>query len=247
MKKLYSLFAAAIFSIGVMAQTTVTEIAAEQFGTSSVSNIEGTYPIDSNLNYTIISNGANPPAFYPADGIRLYSVRTSGEGNILTITPLNNVKITAITLNASSTNYTPKLTYSIDGGSFQSANWSGTTLTISGIEAAKSLAIKNAHTGGNSNVQLRVTSFSVTYDATTLSVPDIKKSKQSLVKNTSVENDLVFAAKSDVKVYNVNGQVVKSASVNENTSLNVSTWPKGIYIVSGNVDGEAVSQKIIKK
>ena len=45
----------------------------------------------------------------------------------------------------------------------------------------------------------------------------------------------------------MNGQVVKSASVNENTSLNVADLAKGMYIVTGTVNGKAVSEKIIKK
>ena len=68
-----------------------------------------------------------------------------------------------------------------------------------------------------------------------------------MVKNTVVSNIIFFDVKSDVQVINANGQVVKTASVNENTSLEVSSLPAGIYIVTGNVDGKAISQKIIKK
>ena len=45
----------------------------------------------------------------------------------------------------------------------------------------------------------------------------------------------------------MNGQVVKTANVTENSRLNVSELPKGIYIVSGTVNGQAVSQKVMKK
>ncbi len=73
-------------------------------------------------------------------------------------------------------------------------------------------------------------------------------SKSILVKNTSVSNELIFGAKSDdVKVLNLNGQVVKSLSAVENGRVNVSSLPKGVYIVTGTVNGKAVSQKIIKK
>lgn len=82
--------------------------------------------------------------------------------------------------------------------------------------------------------------------ASTLAVTDLNKSKKSLIKNTSVKNELVFAAKSEIKIFNANGQVVKSAAVNENTSLNVSELPKGMYVVYGNIDGEVVSQKFLK-
>ena len=45
----------------------------------------------------------------------------------------------------------------------------------------------------------------------------------------------------------MNGQVVKSATVAEGTSMNVSSLTPGMYIVTGSVNGKAVSQKIIKK
>lgn len=81
----------------------------------------------------------------------------------------------------------------------------------------------------------------------TLAVGDASASKASLVKNTVVTNSILFNAKSDVQIVNMNGQVVKSASVNENTSLDVATLPKGTYVVTGVVNGKTVSQKIIKK
>ena len=67
------------------------------------------------------------------------------------------------------------------------------------------------------------------------------------MKNNVVDNNILFSAKADVKVISMNGQVVKSASVNENTTLDVASLAKGMYIVTGTVNGQAVSQKIIKK
>jgi len=62
-----------------------------------------------------------------------------------------------------------------------------------------------------------------------------------------VANNIIFNAKADVQIVNMNGQVVKSASVSENTSLDVSSLPKGTYVVTGVVNGKSSSQKIIKK
>lgn len=81
----------------------------------------------------------------------------------------------------------------------------------------------------------------------TLSVSDVKKGKANLVKNSLVTEELQFLAKGDIKILNINGQVVKTAAVNDGTVLNVSNLEKGIYIVTGNVNGDTVSQKIIKK
>lgn len=86
-----------------------------------------------------------------------------------------------------------------------------------------------------------------TYQAAALSVSDITSVKSNFVRNTMVNNEINFGTKADVKVYNMNGQVVKSASVSENNNLEVSDLAPGMYIVTGTVNGEAVSQKILKK
>ncbi len=82
----------------------------------------------------------------------------------------------------------------------------------------------------------------------TLAVADFAQVNSTLVKNTSVSSELIFGAKSDdVKVLNLNGQVVKTFTAVDNGRVNVSSLPKGVYIVTGTVNGKAVSQKIIKK
>ncbi|MDY3521732.1 T9SS type A sorting domain-containing protein [Riemerella anatipestifer] len=84
-------------------------------------------------------------------------------------------------------------------------------------------------------------------EKSTMSVSDVNAKKINLVKNTVVDTQLLFGADADIKIYNVNGQLVKSAKVNNGETLNLSSLPKGVYIVSGEVNGEKVSQKIIKK
>lgn len=81
-----------------------------------------------------------------------------------------------------------------------------------------------------------------------MNVYDLAGNKlKNLVKNTVVDTQLLFGTDADIKIYNVNGQLVKSAKVNNGEALNLSSLPKGVYIVSGEVNGEKVSQKIIKK
>jgi hypothetical protein len=82
-----------------------------------------------------------------------------------------------------------------------------------------------------------------------LAVSDVTSLKAgNFVKNTFVKSDeITFGADvKDVKVYNMFGQVVKSASVKENGSVNVAELAKGNYIVTGTVNNEPVSQKILK-
>lgn len=95
----------------------------------------------------------------------------------------------------------------------------------------------------NSNVSFD--DFSLTTG--TLAIGEVTGSKHRLVKNTFVkDNGITFGAQAkDVKVYNLFGQVVKTASVKENETLNVSELQKGNYIVTGMINNEPVSQKIL--
>ncbi|MGK6344125.1 T9SS type A sorting domain-containing protein [Chryseobacterium sp. DT-3] len=80
-----------------------------------------------------------------------------------------------------------------------------------------------------------------------LSTIDFSSSKYSLVKNTFVKSEINFAKNcKDVKIFNMFGQVVKSLSVKENETVNVDELAKGNYIVTGTVNNEPVSQKILK-
>jgi len=101
-------------------------------------------------------------------------------------------------------------------------------------------------TGGTFSVDDVVITGTSIFDET-LAVVDATKAKANLVKNTIVSNELIFGAAAKVSVYNTAGQVVKTAEVAENSRLDVSALPKGTYVVTGLVNGQAVSQKIIKK
>lgn len=107
--------------------------------------------------------------------------------------------------------------------------------------------VKISYPTGTSNGNRQATVDDISWTANTLAVGDLSSAKAILVKNTVVADVLSFGAKADVQIINMNGQVVKSASVTESTILNVSSLSKGNYIVTGTVNGEKVSQKIIKK
>ncbi|MCD9854922.1 T9SS type A sorting domain-containing protein [Epilithonimonas sp. JDS] len=79
-----------------------------------------------------------------------------------------------------------------------------------------------------------------------LAVADFTKANSTLVKNTSVNESIAFAKTADIQIINAAGQVVKTAKVTEGSTLNVSSLAKGMYIVTGTVNGEKVSQKVIK-
>lgn len=84
------------------------------------------------------------------------------------------------------------------------------------------------------------------YEKGTMAVVDFSKDKYSLVKNTVIGETIAFAKTADIQIVNAAGQVVKAAKVTEGSTLNVSSLAKGMYIVTGTVNGEKVSQKVIK-
>lgn len=97
---------------------------------------------------------------------------------------------------------------------------------------------------------LGVDDFSLTAKNSSLSVGDISKSKNIFLKNTMVDNTLSFQTKGNasVKVYNANGQLVKSVTISaQNANVDVASLPKGNYVVTAELNGEKVSQKVIKK
>lgn len=128
-------------------------------------------------------------------------------------------------------------------GSINAANWITIKLDLAGVDIVNnkvfSLKIQKSSTNA-----LYVDD--IQSDAS-LAVIDTNKSKTTLVRNTKVTNEISFGEKANVKIYNVSGSLVKSASVEKNTSLNVSSLPKGIYVVTGEVNGQSVSQKIVKE
>lgn len=67
--------------------------------------------------------------------------------------------------------------------------------------------------------------------------------KYSLIKN----NEVVFGSDvKDVKIYSISGQLIKNSSVKAYETLNISELKKGNYIITGTVNNQLVSQKILK-
>ena len=67
------------------------------------------------------------------------------------------------------------------------------------------------------------------------------------MKYTQVSDVVEFAKASEVKIYNMSGQIVKEVQVTANEKLSVADLLPGMYIVTGVVNGEKVSQKVLKK
>ncbi|GAB1346405.1 hypothetical protein MASR1M104_13040 [Cloacibacterium normanense] len=152
---------------------------------------------------------------------------------------------------------------------YETTNLTGTVGTRNGNDAAYRTSLSNTITGLNisagqtfwvrfSDINisgtddgLAVDDFSLTpQNSSFLSVNDTSKTKNIFLKNTMVDNTLSFQAKGNatVRVYNTNGQLVKSATISaQNANVNVANLPKGNYVVTAELNGETVSQKILKK
>lgn len=126
----------------------------------------------------------------------------------------------------------------------------GSANLFEGSGAAPALDAANSATRGTADTNDNAADFTKVApnpENSTLAVSDASYSKIKLVKNTVVDNTLIFGEKANIQIINMNGQVVKSASVNAAGTLDVSSLAKGIYIVKGEVNGHNVAQKIIKK
>ncbi|AYZ13661.1 T9SS C-terminal target domain-containing protein [Chryseobacterium arthrosphaerae] len=266
MKKLYSLVAVAMFAATSFAQTTIY---SENLGAggngvaiTSYNGWENASPIvysgTSDVRNTTTSSGyagasgaGNILFNASSDTFIISGIDTSAYTDIQL--SLGHFKATsassnevAISVSTDGTNWTP-LSYTRPTGS-NTSNWILITPT-GNIPSTTNLSIKfDSSVFPTTNPpQMRIDDIKLTGTSITLGTSNVNKSKNVFIKNTVVNNDITFGAKSDVKVFNMAGQVVKTASVSENQSLNVSDLQQGTYIVTGTVNGKNISEKVIKK
>lgn len=189
---------------------------------TSTDNVNGTSVgfNDSGVRKISASSGAN------GVGTITYTVRsyfTSGSGANRTIQVyVNGSMIDSYTLAAMATNYSRTATANVSGD----------------------VTIEFRSTGSK---QIVLDDVSWTPSSGSLSVGTLEKQNKSFVRNSLVNDEIVFGADvKDIKVYNMVGQIVKTASVKENQPLNIDELQKGNYIVTGTVNNQPVSQKILK-
>lgn len=151
------------------------------------------------------------------------------------------------------TNNTASLFINATPGSAEPTTASATnsTGTTAAPAAVDYFCIRQGTSTGNFQIdEIRVgTTFAeVTPSTASLAVSDIKKSNNLFIKNTLVKNDeITFGSDvKDIKIYTLSGAVVKTGSVKNGATLNVAELAKGNYIVTGMVNNQPVSQKILK-
>ncbi|MFZ4930263.1 T9SS type A sorting domain-containing protein [Chryseobacterium sp. Mn2064] len=267
MKKLYSFMATALLAVSTFAQTTIFSenlgaggngVAITAYtgwqnnapivysGTSDVRNT------NASSGYAGASGSGNILFNASSDTFIINGIDTSAYSDIqLSFGHFKNSNATStelvVAVSTDGSNWTP-LTYTRASGTGTANSWVLINPTGT-IPATSNLYIKfdTSAFPGTNPPQMRIDDIKVTGTAATLGTANVNKAKSVFVKNTIVNNDIVFGAKSDVKIFNIAGQVVKSASVSENQSLNVSDLKEGTYIVTGTVNGTLISEKVIKK
>jgi len=253
MKKIYSLFAAVILAVGVNAQTYSEDFENAPSKTAYASANITLSEISWNLTDTVIRvagaadadwyNGTRSLRFrgYGTSSFTMNENKTGGIGNI-------EFKYRRY---GTDTQNTYNVDWSADGNTWVTIGTFTPTADVQTFsynlnkETARIRIV--ATVTGSSNKRANLDDLVLTdYDAT-LAVANYNTAKVSLVKNTVADNEIIFAQDAKVSVINMNGQVVKSAQVAKDSSLNISELPKGVYVVTAVVNGKTVSQKVIKK
>lgn len=258
MKKIFSLFSAVAMTATMTAQLYSTGFeSSEGFTSNTVYN-----------NTTLLVSGASgkqwstffgtPSTTSPLTGnqsmqMRWYTSSASSKG--YTMTNFTTSGVSNVTFNAANTaGINVIVSYSLNGTTWLSPQTFTLTATSTGYtynvpaSATGALRFKFELTYTTApSATSRLYIDDVKFNGPSLAVIDAGKTKANLIKNTIVSNDLIFGASAKVSVYNMAGQIVKTADVSENSKLDVSALSKGTYVVTGLVNGETVSQKIIKK
>lgn len=122
-----------------------------------------------------------------------------------------------------------------------------------GSGAAPSPSILNSITrvsGDTNNNNVDFTATAPTPQSGVLAVNDIANhsTRTGFIKNSLVKNnEIVFGTDvKDLKIYSISGQLIKTSSVKANEALNIADLQKGNYIITGTVNNETVSKKILK-
>ena len=187
---------------------------------------------------------------------RLFIRKGTGAGYVLGISNNSSTAVYSTVELPVATDVSVKVAFSVSGTNSTSTLTINSETPITSTSAVaptvlKSVAIRQAGTASAGTGNVSIDNLVVTtYPSSVLATTDVIKSKNIFLKNTMVDNTLSFQTKGNasVKVYNANGQLVKSATISaQNANVDVASLPKGNYVVTAELNGEKVSQKVIKK
>ena len=187
---------------------------------------------------------------------RLFIRKSSGTGYVLGISNYTGTAVYSTVELPVATDVSVKVAFSVSGTNSTSTLTINNETPITSTSAVAPTVLKSVvirqdgtATAGTGNVSID-NLVVTTYPSSVLATTDVIKSKNIFLKNTMVDNTLSFQTKGNasVKVYNANGQLVKSATISaQNANVNVANLPKGNYVVTAELNGETVSQKIVKQ
>ncbi|WP_187477517.1 T9SS type A sorting domain-containing protein [Amniculibacterium sp. G2-70] len=225
----YRLFATALLLFGVLGwgQTTVSHTFTATSGA-----------LDANIAFTTQKNGGttNPTI---NGGLRLYYSNTNSNTNgcSITMTPSSGAIITECKLYTTGGD-TPTVRYQVDDATFDTSNpqaaLSGTTYTITSVNAANSLKIRNANT---TNKLLRITSIEVTYTLPITCTPPTTQSttfSSSNISTSSAQINWVRGNGDNVLVVAREGSAVNAAPVSGTAYTGDPALGLGAQIGTGN-------------
>ena len=187
---------------------------------------------------------------------RLFIRKSSGTGYVLGISNYTGTAVYSTVELPVATDVSVKVAFSVSGTNSTSTLTINSETPITSTSAVAPTVLKSVvirqdgtATAGTGNVSID-NLVVTTYPSSVLATTDVIKSKNIFLKNTMVDNTLSFQTKGNasVKVYNANGQLVKSATISaQNANVDVASLPKGNYVVTAELNGETVSQKIVKQ
>lgn len=148
---------------GAPAPVTVkTTLPSAQVTVTDELNLASSLGLDATIfTVHILKNGANDPALR-TDGIRMYSLRAVGSGNLLKIQIAEGYKIKAVSFERDSGTTTDNGTVHVDGTLVLERDNIFTTNLFEDLNASL-FQLDNSHSGGDKNLQIRFLSITITY------------------------------------------------------------------------------------
>ena len=250
MKKIYSLAVAVAFAFTVQAQQSHNYVFADQ-GFANAEDITTGDILTGKLTYEALANGAsNTPKYYnTGTNLRLYSSNGDGNGNSYEIKAVGDVKINSVRFVTDDfSDYAPmSAKLFVDGNVVPTVKdpADASIYVVDAASPASSIMIQNGQTG--TSAQIRIQVLEITY-SDNLSTIDYETAAKA-VKTTVWTDTASFDANgvTNVEVYNVNGQLVKTYIVNGKQNVNVSSLAKGVYLVKTTTNGVSATTKVVKK
>ncbi|KQR91933.1 hypothetical protein ASG01_13095 [Chryseobacterium sp. Leaf180] len=260
MKKFFTVLSFVSFTAAFQAQQTV--VLSENFSTFTAGGNTSNSGVGAPDVTDIYTTGASitPTANFP-QGTKVYSaggMAKLGTGSVIgsmtskTLDLSSNGGNVTITFDVKGWSNAGTILVKVTGKADQTVSYSA---VMAGMPETKTVTFTGGTAGSTvtfetpaSSLRAFIDNIEIKTGNAVLAVNDAQKTKSIFVKNTLVKNgEILFGQTADkVKIFNMNGQIVKTFSVKENQNINVSDLPKGNYIVNATVNNTLVSQKIMK-